>query len=80
MTIKMSKPVGHTGSVTDRQGNSYLKSGGWGDNGSARPTTEEYREAHDKINFSELKTKKRSFRVKVNGEYVDDHLYEPKEN
>lgn len=66
--ITTSKPLGHTGSHKDRQG---TKGGGWGDNGAGRPTTEEYRSNYDNIDFSKSQEEKKTYRVKVNGKYVD---------
>lgn len=68
MSVKVSKPLGHTGTHKDRQGSA---SGGWGDNGAARPTTEEYRNKYDEIDFEKNKPKERKFKMKVNGVYVD---------
>lgn len=67
MSIKASKPLGHSGTHEDRVGTT----GGWGDNGFARPTTKEYKENYDKIDFSKGKTENKGFRTKVNGVYVD---------
>ena len=69
MTVKVSKPLGWSGTTKDRQGSS---GGNWGDNGAGRPTTEEYKEGYDKVDFSKGKPEKRGFRMKINGVYVDD--------
>lgn len=75
MTVKIKNPLGHSGSHINREG----KGLSWGDNGYVRPNSGVYKENLDKVDFSDLKEKKRSFRVKVNGAYQDDHLYEPSE-
>lgn len=46
MSLKISKPLGHSGSSKDRLGTS---GGKWGENGPARPITDEYRNGWDRI-------------------------------
>lgn len=69
--VKSDKPQGWSGSTTDRQGNDGGKWLSWGDNGPARLPTEEYKQKYDDINWNSDKLDKPTYRVKVNGKYVE---------